>query len=109
MIACSKTKIDGLDLLRRFVKKIRRQGECWVWIGAANSKGYPQLRVGISTLYAHRISYELFVGPIPGGHQVHHQCLNSMCVNPAHLKCLTAEQNRFLQTVGSGSVDDLPF
>lgn len=38
---------------------------------------------------AHRVAYENEHGPIPDGHVVHHECGQKLCVNVAHLRCLT--------------------
>lgn len=106
--------IDKLDFLRRFVKRTRESKGCWIWTGAHNSKGYPQIRMRSRTRYTHRVIYEFFNGIIPPGQQVHHRCMNPSCVNPAHLESMTADRNRELQALGVGDAadtdtDNVPF
>ena len=42
-----------------------------------------------SVEYVHRVSYELFIGPIPADREVHHTCNVRSCVNPDHLRLVT--------------------
>lgn len=58
---------------------------CWLWTGAILASGYGQLRVGEKGQRAHRVSYELHIGPISGGMHVLHRCDVPSCVNPSHL------------------------
>jgi hypothetical protein len=67
------------------MERIDRSGDCWLWTGAKNPKGYGK----ISQRYAHRMVYEALVGPIPEGLVIDHLCRNTSCVNPAHLEPVT--------------------
>ena len=67
---------------------------CWVWRGYIRHQGYGVWgRKPSETREAHRRSYELLVGPIPPGLEVHHRCFNRSCVNPEHLELLTHGDN----------------
>lgn len=78
----------------RFWLKVDRSGECWLWTGSTNGRGYGHVRVNMCLTYAHRLSYEMSVGPIPEGLQIDHLCGNTLCVNPEHLEVVTAVENQ---------------
>lgn len=66
---------------------------CMPWTGKVNSSGYGEyVRMG-RTYRAHRLSYEIFVGPIPDGLVIDHLCRNRRCCNPCHLEPVTAAEN----------------
>ena len=74
---------------KRFLAKVfKEEGDdgCWIWIGAAPSRAsYGVMRVAGRSILAHRLSYEIYKGPIPAGMHVCHTCDRPPCVNPAHL------------------------
>lgn len=67
--------------------------ECWLWHGHT-VKGYGSLRVNGRHVYAHRLVYEEFVGPIPAGMELDHRhTCPKRCCNPYHLRPATRKQN----------------
>jgi hypothetical protein len=63
---------------------------CWMWTGASWANGYGYMQVdGLRGVGAHRVAYSLWVGEIPDGHHVHHDCEQPACVNPQHLRALS--------------------
>lgn len=79
----------------RFLAKVRREGDCWIWTGHLDDNGYGQFRFGGKIVGAHRFSYAVFRGMIPRRRHVHHgeECTNHACVAPGHLAPLTHAKN----------------
>lgn len=70
-------------LVDRLESKLDKSGECWMWTGAKRPNGYGVIgmpRGGVESV--HRVSYEIYVGPIPDAHHIDH-----LCRNPAIKAC----------------------
>lgn len=93
-------------LLDRLLARTDRTGECWRWTGTrtvdnyGNFALYPEGWRGPKvTRLAHRLMYELMVGPAPEDMTLDHlchkadgscpggrACMHRRCVNPSHLE-----------------------
>jgi predicted transcriptional regulator len=66
---------------------------CWIWMGNIKKNGYGSLTVGKKNMYAHRLSYETYVGNIPDKMVLDHKCRTRCCCNPNHLEAVTQKEN----------------
>lgn len=83
------------DLPVRLARRIEPEpmSGCWLWTGPENGTGYGRPFYDGRRVYAHRLIYELLVGPIPEGLQLDHLCRNRGCVSPWHLEPVTCQEN----------------
>lgn len=96
----STPKLVPLPPAERFWRFVSPQSndECWIWNGGLNNYGYGLLS-GLKAknhsyaVLAHRVGYELLIGPIPDGLEIDHLCRTRSCVNPEHLDTVTSRVN----------------
>ncbi len=84
-----------LTLDDRFWSKVDRSAgadACWPWLAHADG-GYGRFMYEGRPHPAHRIAYQLAVGPIPLDLEIDHLCYVTRCVNPAHLEAVTRQEN----------------
>jgi len=69
---------------------------CRVWMLAPDRDGYTRVTFQGKRYGSHRLAYEAFVGEIPDGYELHHECMTPSCVNPAHLQPMAKSDHRAL-------------
>jgi hypothetical protein len=89
----------------RFMEKfkVNQKTGCWIWTGTHSGAGYATLFLykikGTNKsirVYAHRLSYTIFVGDIPPDKEIDHLCRVRNCVNPTHLQLVSHRENMLL-------------
>jgi hypothetical protein len=91
-----KTAVSDEEIL---LAGVVHDSDCWLrTLGvrpgtAGNGGGYSRLYRHGKTVYAHRLAFETWVGPIPDGLQIDHLCERRNCINPAHLQATTSKGN----------------
>jgi hypothetical protein len=96
----------------RFWSKVRKTETCWLWAGGISTTGYGHVWWDGKTELAHRIAYQLLVGPIPRELTIDHLrelCGNRPCVKavadefgPAHLELVTLRVNNLRSDSAGG-------
>jgi hypothetical protein len=85
----------GTNARLRFLAKVKVGPDCWLWMGAVNSRGYGAFCEN-GTTSAHRFSYSQwgrFAGSMGSERTLDHLCRNRACVNPAHLEPVSCREN----------------
>lgn len=82
------------DLPANVARHVQADGDCVIWLGARNNRGYGSVGVGGKrTALVHRHVYEATVAPIPADMTIDHLCRNKLCVNVEHLEVVTRSEN----------------
>jgi hypothetical protein len=66
---------------------------CRLWLKPISESGHGFAKNNGAHIYAHRLSWEVSVGPIPSGMSVLHKCDVACCINPDHLFLGTQREN----------------
>lgn len=108
---------EAMTLARRLDARIEVVGQDWIFTGpTAHHNGYRIIRTATGVARAHRIAYEIAIGPIPDGLHVDHVwlkgCRSRACVRPDHLEAVpqrvnnqrAADKHRILSLVAPKAV-----
>lgn len=68
-------------------------GDCWIWTGLSNRRGYGKMSIDNKTVQTHIFSYRIHKGEVPKGAFVCHSCDIPACQNPNHLWLGDAKAN----------------
>ncbi len=95
------------SILTRFMEKVDKTGNCWLWTGSLDRDGYGRLSIDGRNESAHRIMYIHCFGVPDKGLQICHKpiiCHNPACCNPEHLDAKPKADNeadKFLDKTNS--------
>ncbi len=81
--------------ISKLISKIEKNDEkgCWIFNGKPIQGGYTRTSYLGKEDLSHRIFYELLVEPIEEGKHIHHICETPACVNPEHMRVVSAKEH----------------
>lgn len=84
---------------------------CWTLPNRRPHDANGYMKVGIGgcrSMLAHRLFWEVLIGPIPHGLTIDHLCRNTGCVNPEHLEVTTHAVNAGRQISRGSKITHCP-
>ena len=78
---------------RFWTKVVVVDSGCWEWQAKRSFDGYGVFKLERRPVRAHRLTYQILVGPISPSLEIDHLCRNPACVLPAHLEAVTHREN----------------
>ena len=90
-MSCSR--MVGVPAVVRIRARLIPDGECMIYSGSKNEKGYGLIFVGTGTKRVHRLWWQAHGRTIPRGKQLDHLCGNRACVRLDHLEVVTNRTN----------------
>ena len=76
-----------------FAARTEKVGDCLIWTGSKNERGYGKIRSNGKTLRVHRFAWEQAHGPIPDGAEIDHICWRRDCCNVDHMRISSRAEN----------------
>jgi hypothetical protein len=92
MAGIGKRGVDRVPIEKRFWNYVKKSDYCWIWTGGKSPCGYGRVSFERKARLAHRISFYLSSGRMPGP-ILRHSCDNPPCVRPEHLSEGTQKDN----------------
>ena len=77
----------------RLYAKCVREGDCLLFTGSRNAKGYGMIKVAGRCQYAHRVAWVLAHKCLPPTVTIDHICRNANCCNVMHMRLLSLVDN----------------
>jgi len=96
----SMTPKEHLKLIK---SRCTEEGSCWLWTGAQDGHGRPQMRYDGKVVYVRRMVRELADGkPIPPGLVAASHCGQKLCVSPL-CSCVATDKKRAQMAAARGA------
>ncbi|WP_298176883.1 HNH endonuclease signature motif containing protein [Saccharomonospora sp.] len=93
-----------------FAARTERRGDCLIWTGSKNDRGYGKLSVSGRLMYAHVYAWARANGPVPEGFDVDHRYhCDKLCCEVSHLRAANRSNNLSNRSGAmAGRINSLP-
>src|SRR3546814_3074592 len=81
-------------VIKPLIKLGREPADCWEWVGALSTLGYPSKTIDGTTTTGQRWLYTQLFGPLPDALTVRMACGTRTCTNPHHMTIVTLTEAR---------------